>query len=176
VERGLGAWQLGCFEISLGDGDGGRIDVRSNYLSDPTGQGRFDELQTGTAERIPDDFFILTASDTHQASRERRVRGGIDGVGTVIKTRVWRDARAQFDQGAAFVEVDIDRPRGFAGVVQDARIQLEGLLGNLGDGVIMITLRYHAEAIAGRALRDGQHQLFRKRRSDGLRQYLKRLS
>ena len=68
----------------------------------------------------------------------------------------------------------IDGPRGFAGVVEDARIQLKGLLRHLGDGVVVITLGHHAQAIAGRALREGQHELLGERRSNRLGEHLKR--
>ena len=70
--------------------------------------------------------------------------------------------------------MDIDGPRGFAGIVEDARIQLESFLRHLGDGVVMIALRDHTQAIAGRTLREGQHELLGERRCDGLSQHLER--
>ena len=133
-------------------------------------QSAFDQLQTRTAKRIPDDIMACAPRQTSHAGREGRMRGRRDIQPAVGETGVRRKAWAEFHGKSAPVRVNLDSPGSASGIVQQIRAQGIGTVGDIPDEAALVAEGWKFQAIADRAfgesLKKATHSRCRDERGD----------
>lgn len=153
-EAGGGSRSQGVPGICGGGIDGVAIEVRAEEGGGLSGEASFDQFEPRAAERIPDTIAAAEPGKTNEGGCERRVRGCGDVSEPVGKSRIGPQAGAQFEAEAVGGALDVDLPRGVAGVIDQIRSAFVDPVGDPPDGSPLVALAVELHAVPERTVRE----------------------
>ncbi len=104
------------------------------------------------------------------------MRSGGYVLAAVVKSRIGREARTEFDEVSVTLRQDIDRPRRLAGVVENVGATRKGSLGDAVNGPALVAFVHKFESVAKRALSPEAEEFLREWRHNEFRNFVRRTS